>query len=237
MPETNPLLTPESSVLVLIDYQPEMLSFVRSMEPAVLELNVCAVARAAKALGVPTVLSTVGVEMGVNRPTIPSLAAEIPDAVELDRSSMNAWEDDAFRAAVERTGRRRVVFGALWTEICLAFPVVQAQREGFETYFVADAVGGTSAAAHEAAVQRMIQAGSVPLTAIALLAEWVRDWKSSRADAAREVMRWYYPALGRLAEREAPSAGAGRRPVGGKARLRSARSWRPGAANSSPEGF
>lgn len=193
MPE-NPLLTPEQSVVVLIDYQPEMFSAVHSMDRALLELNVRALARSARACGVPVVLSTVGVAMGANESTTAALRGELPGVPELDRSTMNAWEDEAVRRAVEETGRRRVVFGALWTEICLAFPVLQAQSEGYETFFVADAVGGTTPEAHAAAVQRMIQAGSVPLTWMALLAEWVRDWKAPRAQPMREVLRWYHGA-------------------------------------------
>lgn len=194
MPE-NPLLTPETSVLVLIDYQAEMFAAVNSMDRGLLELNARALARSAAACGVPVVLSTVGVEMGANHPTVPALRAELPAVPELDRSTMNAWEDRSVRRAIEQAGRRRVVFGALWTEICLAFPVVHAQKEGYETYFVVDAVGGTTPEAHAAAVQRMIQAGSVPLNWMGLLAEWVRDWKTPRAQGMREVLRWYYGEL------------------------------------------
>ncbi|MBI1789725.1 MAG: isochorismatase family protein [Acidobacteria bacterium] len=160
----DPLLNPETSVVVLIDYQPEMLALVRSMDPKLLELNVQAFARSSKKVSVPTILSTVGVGMGVNKPTIPSLRKELADQPELDRSSINAWADEGVRVAVERTGRRRVIFGALWTEICLAFPVVHAQREGYETYFVTDISGGTSRVAHDTGVQRMMQAGSVPVS-------------------------------------------------------------------------
>jgi nicotinamidase-related amidase len=194
----DPLLNPATSVVVLIDYQPEMFARVRSMDPKLLELNVQALARTSRRFGVPTILSTVGVGMGVNKPTIPSLRKELADQPELDRSTMNAWEDEAVRQAVEKTGRRRVIFGALWTEICLAFPVVHAQREGYETYFVADAVGGTSPTDHEMAIRRMIQAGSVPVTWMAVLAEWVRDWKGPHAGAAREILPWYHSELGRL---------------------------------------
>lgn len=152
----DPLLNPETSVVVLIDYQPEMLALVRSMDPKLLELNVQAFARSSKKIGVPIILSTVGVGMGVNKPTIPSLRKELADLPELDRSTMNAWEDEAVRDAIEKTGRRRIIFGALWTEICLAFPVVHARQEGYDTYFVTDIVGGTSQVAHDTGIQRMI---------------------------------------------------------------------------------
>lgn len=199
----DPLLNPETSVVVLIDYQPEMLALVRSMDPKLLELNVQAFARSSKKVGVPIILSTVGVGMGVNKPTIPSLRKELSDQPELDRSSMNAWADEAVRAAVERTGRRRVIFGALWTEICLAFPVVHAQREGYETYFVTDISGGTSPVAHETGVQRMIQAGGVPVSWGAVLSEWIRDWKTSpHASTAREVVPWYFSELERLQKQD-----------------------------------
>jgi nicotinamidase-related amidase len=178
--------------LVLIDYQPEMFESVRSSDPQLVELNVRTLVRGAKAFDIPVILSTVGVQMEVNGPTIESLRRELPGIREIDRSSMNAWEDLAFRQAVESTGRKRLVFGALWTEICLAFPVLEALAAGFEVTFVADAVGGQSAVEHETAIRRLIHAGAVPNTTCAMVAEWFRDWGSERAGAGREVLVNYW---------------------------------------------
>jgi nicotinamidase-related amidase len=137
MSKQQSVLKYEDAALILIDYQKEMFDQVRSETPAeLIDLNVRLLIKAAKAFGMPVVLSTVGVEMGVNGPTRDSILAELPDATVIDRSSMNAWEDEAFRAAVKKTGRKRLIFGALWTEICLAFPVVDALKEGYDVTFV-----------------------------------------------------------------------------------------------------
>lgn len=174
--------------LILIDYQPEMFKAVRSMDPKELEMNIVALTKTAKAFDIPVILSTVGVEMGVNHPTIEALAQVIPDSPPIDRSTMNAWEDKNFLEAVKATGRKRLVFGALWTEICLAFPVVDALKDGYEVAIVADAVGGESKEEHDIAILRMIHAGAVPNTTTAMIAEWFRDWKSPRAKAGREIL-------------------------------------------------
>lgn len=180
--------------LVLIDYQREMFENIRSEIPAErVELNVRLLIRAAKAFGIPVVLSTVGVEMGVNGPTRASIQDELPGIAVIDRTSMNAWEDAAFRAAVENTGRKRLVFGALYTEICLAFPVVDALADGYEAMFVVDAVGGMSQLAHRTAVDRLTAAGAIPNTSVALVTELFRDWKSPLADSGRKLLQWYLP--------------------------------------------
>ena len=182
----------EDAALVLIDYQPEMFAQIRSETPAELvDLNTRLLLKAANAFGMPIVLSTVGVEMGVNGPTRASLLAELADPHAIDRSSMNAWEDAAFLQAVKRTGRKRLIFGALYTEICLAFPVVEALKDGYEVTYVLDAVGGMSQLAHRTAIERLAHAGAVPNTALALVTELFRDWKSPVADKAREIIKWY----------------------------------------------
>lgn len=182
--------------LILIDYQPEMFESIRSTPDAdLIDLNTRFLIRIAKALDIPVVLSTVGVEMGVNGPTSPSIANELKGVKVIDRSSMNAWEDKAFVDAVKATGRKRLIFGALYTEICLAYPVLEAMKEGYEVAFVADAVGGVSEIAHTTAIQRMIQAGATPNTALALSAELFRDWKSPEAAKVRPVIVWYLDEL------------------------------------------
>jgi nicotinamidase-related amidase len=199
MSKQQRVLRYEEAALVLIDYQKEMFDQVRSeVPPALIELNVRLLIKIAKAFGMPIVLSTVGVQMGVNGPTRESILAELPDVTVIDRSSMNAWEDDAFRAAIKGSGRKRLVFGALWTEICLAFPVVDALREGYEVTFVVDAVGGMSQLAHTTAIQRLVAAGAVPQTAVAVVAELFRDWKSPAGGRAREILKPYLSDLQRL---------------------------------------
>lgn len=185
--------------LLLIDYQPEMFTNIRSETgPDLIDLNARFLIRVASALEIPVVLSTVGVEMGVNEPTRASIAAELPDATVIDRSGMNAWEDEAFVRAVKATGKRRLVFCALYTEICLAYPVVDALKEGFEVTIVADAVGGLSQVAHATAIDRMVHAGAIPNTALALGTEFFRDWKSAQAEKVRPLIVWYLAEAAKL---------------------------------------
>lgn len=199
MSKQQSVLKYEDAALILIDYQKEMFDQVRSEIPAqLIELNVRLLIKAAKAFGMPIVLSTVGVQMGVNGPTRESILAELPGLAVIDRSSMNAWEDEAFHAAVEKTGRKRLVFGALWTEICLAFPVIDALKEGYDVTFVVDAVGGVSQLAHTTAIQRLVAAGAVPQTVVAVVAELFRDWKSPVAARAREILKPYSSDLQKL---------------------------------------
>jgi nicotinamidase-related amidase len=182
----------EDAALILIDYQEEMFESVRSETPsAQIERNVRLLIQAAKAFDMPIVLSTVGVEMGVNRPTRQSILRELPGIQVIDRSSMNAWEDERFHDAVKKTGKQRLIIGALYTEICLAFPVVDALKDGFEVTFVVDAVGGLSQLAHRTAIERLAHAGAVPNTALALVTELFRDWKSPVADKARTIIKSY----------------------------------------------
>jgi nicotinamidase-related amidase len=192
--------TYEDSALVLIDYQKEMFEGVRSeTRVELIDLNVRLLIKAAKAFNVPVVLSTVGVEAGVNGPTRASILAELPDTQVIDRSSMNAWEDQAFHEAVKKTGRERIIFGALYTEICLAFPVVDALKEGYDAMFVVDAVGGLSQLAHRTAIERLAHAGAVPNTALALVTELFRDWSSPVADKGREIVKWYLAEAQKIA--------------------------------------
>ena len=196
------LLTPETSLVLIVDYQRHVLEGVRSNDLGLIELKARALARASRAFRVPVILSTIGVAMRGDEPTLPSIRGELSDEPEYDRTSMNTWEDTAVRAAVAATGRRRIIFAGLWTEVCLLYPVLQAQREGFETYFVADAVGGSSVIAHEIAMQRMIQAGSQPLTLESLLTEWVQDWGATpHASAFSDHMAWYGPELEKVRAR------------------------------------
>lgn len=156
-------------------------------------LNVTAVARAATAYNLPVVLRTVGVKLGVNTSTIPELAAELPGVEEIDRTTLNSWEDEDFRAAVQATGRRKVIMTGLWTEVCVTFPTLDLLREGYQVHPVADAIGGISRDAHDSAMQRIVTAGAAPVTAISLVCELQRDWGRAGADHLRGIMRWYFP--------------------------------------------
>jgi nicotinamidase-related amidase len=193
--------TYENCALVLIDYQKEMFDSIRSETPADLaELNVRLLARTAKAFGMPIVLSTVGVAYHINGPTRPAIARELPGLEPIDRTSMNAFEDDPFRGAVKKTGKKRLIIGGLHTEICLAFAVVEALKGGYEVMFVTDAVGGRSQTAHRTATERMEHAGAVPTTALAVVTELFRDWKSPLADNAREVINWYFAEVPKVSK-------------------------------------
>jgi nicotinamidase-related amidase len=187
------LLTPENCVVALIDYQPEQYSTVRSSTREEIDLNVVALCRLATAYDVPVVLSTVGVDMGVNEGTADVIRKELPGVEEIDRSGVNAWEDADFRAAIENSGRRKVVMAGLWTEVCLTFPTLDMLAEGYEVYPVADAVGGISQVAHDRGFERMIQAGAHPITAIQFGAELMRNWARDDSDNLRKVMNWYFP--------------------------------------------
>ena len=174
--------------LLLIDYQPGVMSFIRSSDPRAVELNARYLTKAALAFDIPIILSTVGVQMGVNQPTIESLRNEIPNVPEIDRSTMDSWGDRAFVDAVKKTGRKRLVMCGIVTEVCLAYPVVAALKDGYEVSFVADAVGGLTKETHDIAILRMIQAGAVPNSTQGLMTEWFRDWAGPLAPAAREII-------------------------------------------------
>jgi len=195
----NAVWNHDQVALLVIDYQKEMFDAIRSETPAdLIELNIIFTIRIAKALNIPIVLSSVGVDLGVNGPTKPSITAELPGVNVIDRSTMNAWEDPVFLKAVNDTGRKRLIFAALFTEVCLAFPVVDARKEGREVMFISDAVGGQSQVAHLTAIQRVIQAGAIPNPVLGLCAELFRDWKSPEGKKATPVIVWY---LGELKKR------------------------------------
>jgi nicotinamidase-related amidase len=183
----------EDCALLLIDYQNEMFEVIRSETNAdMVELHARLLARTAKAYGLPIVLSTVGVGFGINGPTLPSVLSELEGIEPIDRSSMNAFEDEPFRKAVEATGKKRLIIGALHTEICLSFATVAALQAGYDVLYVADAVGGRSEVAHRTAIERLAHAGAVPTTALAVTTELFRDWAGPLAPAALDVIYWYF---------------------------------------------
>ena len=191
--------TNDECALVLVDFQKEMFETIHSETPAdLVELHVRLLARTAKAFNVPIVLSTVGVGASFNGPTIPSILNELDGVDVIDRTSMNAFEDNAFSAAVKATGRKRLIIAALHTEICLTFGAVQALKDGYEVMFVTDAVGGRSQAAHRTAIERLTAAGAVPTTALAVNTELFRDWRSPLAGKALEVIDWYFEEVPKI---------------------------------------
>ena len=181
-PTTDHLLTPRNSALIIIDYQPLQVSSVASMDRRELVLNIMAVTRLAKLFRLPIVLSTVNVKAKGSEPTIHQLRDLLPDTPEIDRTSINAWEDQEFLKAVKAPGPKKLIMTALWTEACLTFPALDALKDGYDVYMVVDAVGGTSAKAHDAALRRLEQAGAKPISWVQLACELQRDWK--RADTA-----------------------------------------------------
>ena len=188
-PLEDHLLTPQNCALVLIDYQPIQVMSIASMDRRLLVSNIVAVIRTANLFRIPTVLSTVNVSTGINQPTIPEIARLLPDVTAIDRTSMNSWEDTEFVAAVKATGRRKLVMAALWTEVCLTFPALDAMRDGFEVYPVVDAVGGTSLEAHRAGLERIVQAGAHPVSWAQLVCELQRDWnRKATAETFAEIL-------------------------------------------------
>ena len=168
------LLTPENCVCLLIDHQPFQLANVNSHDPTIVVNNVTGLAKTAKAFGIPTILTTVNAERG--GPLFRQLQAVFPDQKPIDRTFINAWEDGRVVEAVKRTGRKKLVIAALWSEMCLAMPVIHALGEGYDVYAVTDASGGVTPEAHDMAIRRLVAAGVQPITWLGMAGELQRDW-------------------------------------------------------------
>lgn len=177
MNDYHKLTTPDDAVVVFIDHQPQMAFGVASMDRALLLNNVVLLAKAAKEFGIPTVLTAVETEAfsGYVWPQLLDVF-ESPNVIE--RSSMNSWDDPAFRAAIEATKRKNILLAGLWTEVCVTWPAIEMLGAGYNVYVIEDACGATSPAAQDAALSRMVQAGAVRLTAVAAVLEMQRDWKN-----------------------------------------------------------
>jgi nicotinamidase-related amidase len=190
MPATvHELLTPEDCVLALIDYQPQM-SFGIQSHPRLAALsNAVALAKTAKLFKVPCILTTVAAKSFAGD-MLPEVQSVYPDQQPIDRTTMNSWEDEHFKRAVLKTGRKKLVIAGWWTEVCTCFPAIQAIREGFEVYVPTDACGDISHEAHERAVQRMIQAGVVPMTTFQFMYELQRDWgRAATYEGCMEIQK------------------------------------------------
>ncbi|MCW4398488.1 isochorismatase family protein [Lentilactobacillus parabuchneri] len=170
------LLTPDNSLLTIIDYQPIQIGSIGSMRHADLLKNAEMVVETAKLFNLPIVLSTVNAHNQRNSDTVKPLKDLLGDIPSYDRSSINAWEDKDYNEAIKATGRKKIIILALWTEACLTFPTIDAIAEGFDVYPVVDAVGGTSTIAHETALRRVEQAGAHLITIPQLVCELQRDW-------------------------------------------------------------
>ncbi len=190
------LLTPENCTVIFIDHQPQMTFGVASIDRQLLLNNVVGLAKAAKVFNVPTILTTVETK-SFSGYMWPQILEIFPDQVPIERTSMNSWEDSKFVAQVERIGRQKLVIAALWTEVCLTFPAIQALAAGYEIYMVVDASGGTSQVAHDMAIQRMTQAGAVPVTWLQVLLEFQRDWARKETYApVIEIVKQHAGAYG-----------------------------------------
>jgi nicotinamidase-related amidase len=200
-PQNDSLLTPQNAVLALIDYQPEQYAGVGSVGHDELLAHVTMLGRIATWFQLPVVLSTVYVKHGMSG-TNQELREALPGVPEIDRTTMNSWEDPEFRAAVEHTGRKKLILAGLWTEVCVAFPALDALREGYQVYIVVDAIGGVSRVAHESAIQRMAQAGAIPISVLGLACELQRDWGRPDSNRLRAIMREYFGKLKALSSRD-----------------------------------
>src|ERR1700745_4046010 len=200
------LLTPENCVLLLIDHQPFQLANVNSHDPTMVINNVTGLAKTAKAYGIPAILTTVNEERG--GAIFKQLQAVFPDQKPINRTFINSWEDRRVVEAVKKTGRKKLVIAALWTEMCLAMPAIHAMGEGYDVYVVTDASGGVSAEAHDMAIRRLVAAGAQPITWLGLAGELQRDWARTEhlgevaqvlidhAGASGSVLMWEMQLLG-----------------------------------------
>src|SRR5437879_2748939 len=175
MNQYHKLYTPQDSAVVFIDFQPQMTFGVANMDRALMINNVVLLAKVAKEFGVPAVLTSVETE-GFSGYVWPQLLDVFPGQPVVERSSMNSWDDAGFRKAIEATGKKNIIMTGLWTEVCVTWPTIEMLGAGYNIYVVDDCCGATSAAAQEAALSRMVQAGAVRLTPIGTLLEWQRDW-------------------------------------------------------------
>ena len=197
---TNPkleVLTPQNCQLIFIDHQPQMAFGVQSIDRQVLKNNTVGLAKAAKIFNIPTTITTVE-SQSFSGYTYPELLDVFPDKELLERTSMNSWDDQKVRDALAKNNRKKVVVAGLWTEVCNCTFALSAMHDAdYEIYMVADASGGTSKEAHDYAMQRMVQAGVVPVTWQQVLLEWQRDWAHRDTyDAVMKLVKEHSGAYG-----------------------------------------
>ena len=190
------LLTPENCVVAIIDLQPQMLFGVANFDRQTIINNNVALLKAAKVFEVPVVLSTVETK-SFSGNMWPQIQAIFPNQTPIERSSMNSWDDKNFVAAIEKSGKKKIVLSGLWTETCVALPTVQAIHDNYEVYVVEDCCGDVSQLAHDNAMKRVIQAGAKPVTALSVMLEWQRDWaERDTYDAVMDIVKSHFGAYG-----------------------------------------
>jgi nicotinamidase-related amidase len=190
------LLTPDNCVVTLIDLQPQMLFGVANFDRQSVINNNLVLAKAARVFDVPMVLSTVETK-SFSGNFWPQVQAVFPDQKPVERTSMNSWDDRNFVAAIEKTGKKKIVLAGLWTETCVALPTIQAITDGYEVYVVEDCCGDVTQLAHDNAMKRMIQAGAKPVTALSVMLEWQRDWaERDTYDAVMDIVKTHCGAYG-----------------------------------------
>jgi nicotinamidase-related amidase len=190
------LLTPENCVVAIIDLQPQMLFGVANFDRQTIINNNVALSKAAKVFDVPVVLSTVETK-SFSGNMWPQIQAVFPNQTPIERSSMNSWDDKNFVAAIEKSGKKKIVLSGLWTETCVALPTIQAIHDGYEIYVVEDCCGDVSQLSHDNAMKRVIQAGAKPVTALSVMLEWQRDWAlKDTYDAIMDIVKTHFGAYG-----------------------------------------
>ena len=190
------LLTPDNCVVAIIDLQPQMLFGVANFDRQTIINNNVALSKAAKVFEVPVVLSTVETK-SFSGNMWPQIQAVFPNQTPIERSSMNSWDDKNFVAAIEKSGKKKIVLAGLWTETCVALPTVQAIHDNYEVYVVEDCCGDVSQLAHDNAMKRVIQAGAKPVTALSVMLEWQRDWaERDTYDAVMDIVKSHFGAYG-----------------------------------------
>ena len=190
------LLTPDNCVVALIDHQPQMLFGTSNFDRQTIINNTVALAKATRVFDVPVVLTTVETK-AFSGNLWPQIRAVFPGQEPIERSSMNSWDDRNFVAAIEKSGRKKIVLAGLWTETCVALPTVQAIHDGYEIYVLEDCCGDVSQLAHDNAMKRVIQAGATPVTSLSTMLEWQRDWAHKDTyDAVMDIVKTHFGAYG-----------------------------------------
>jgi len=190
------LLTPDNCVVTLIDLQPQMLFGVANFDRQAIINNNVALSKAARVFDMPVILSTVETK-GFSGNMWPQIQAIFPKQTPIERSTMNAWDDENFVAAVKKSGRKKIVLAGLWTETCVTLPTIQALHDGYEIYVVEDCCGDVSQLAHDNAMKRVVQAGAKPVTALSVMLEWQRDWAHKDTyDGVMDIVKTHFGAYG-----------------------------------------
>jgi len=190
------LLTPDNCVVAIIDLQPQMLFGVTNFDRQTIINNNVALLKATRVFDVPVVLSTVETK-SFSGNMWPQIQAIYPDRTPIERSSMNSWDDKNFVAAIEKSGKKKILLAGLWTETCITLPTIQAIHDGYEIYVVEDCCGDLTQLAHENAMKRVIQAGAKPVTAVMVMLEWQRDWAlKDTYDAVMDIVKTHCGAYG-----------------------------------------